>query len=162
MEKAMETITNYLNENNFSFEDIEHIPVMTALPAIPELVALGYADIKNLLLVNESGQYFHVCSHVEKEFKIKDLAHELECRRLSFVSEEELKEKYNVYPGIVSILNLIEGNRDNVVVILDKALTKETKICFHPNVNNHMYAFDFMDAVKLLKSLGVNYKLINL
>lgn len=162
MEKAMETITKYLNDNNFEFEDIEHIPVMTALPAIPELVERGYADIKNLLLVNEAGKYFHVCSHVEKEFKIKDLANILECKKLSFVSEEVLKEKYNVYPGIVSILNLIEGNRDDVTVIFDKALTKETKVCFHPNVNNHMYAFGFMDAIKLLKSLQVNYKLVNL
>ncbi len=162
MSEQMKRIHDFLNENGFEFEDIEHVPVLTALPAIPELVERGYADIKNLLLVNSKGQYFHVCSHVEKQYKIKDLALQLECDRLSFVDEKLLDEKYHVYPGIVSILNLIEGNRDNVTVILDKSLTKEKKICFHPNQDNHMYAFNVMDAIKLLKFLKVPYKLLDI
>lgn len=162
MNQAMENISKFLDENNFKYEIIKHVPVMTALPPIPELVELGYADIKNLLLVNSSNKYFHVCTHVEKQFKIKDLANQLECNRLSFVSEEVLDEKYHVYPGIVSILNLIDANRDNVTVILDKALTKETKICFHPNQNDHMFAFEVMEAIKLLKFLNVPYKLIDI
>ncbi|MFV0498719.1 MAG: YbaK/EbsC family protein [Bacilli bacterium] len=162
MSEVMNRITKFLDENNFEYEVIEHVPVMTALPAIPELVERGYADIKNLLLTDSKGKYFHVCSHVEKEFKIKDIANMVECNRLSFVSEEELDNKYHVYPGIVSILNLIEGNRENVTVILDKDLTKENKICFHPNQNDHMYAFKLMEAIKLLKFLKVPYKMIKL
>lgn len=162
MNKQMKSITDFLNNNDFKYEVIEHVPVMTALPPIPELVEKGYADIKNLLLTNSKGSYYHVCSHVEKQFAIKDLAEKLECKRLSFVNEDELKSKYFVVPGVVSILNLIEGNRDNVVVILDKSLTKEKKICFHPNQNDHMYAFEVMEAIKLLKFLKVPYKLVEL
>ncbi len=162
MNEQMKNVTKYLDDNNFQYEDIKHVPVMTALPPIPELVERGYADIKNLLLVDSKNNYYHVCCHVEKQFKIKDLANMLELNRLSFVSEETLDEKYHVYPGIVSILNLIEGNRDNVTVILDKALTKEKKICFHPNQNDHMYAFEMMETIKLIKHLNVPYKLLNI
>ncbi len=162
MNDAKEVITKYLMENNFEYEEIKHVPVMSALPPIPELVEKGYADIKNLLLIDDKGKFYHVCAHVEKQFKIKDLAQILECKKLSFVNEDVLLEKYKVYPGIVSILNLIEASRENVTVIIDKSLTKEKKMCFHPNQNDHMYAFDVMVVLKYLKSLNVEYKLIDI
>lgn len=164
MSGQMKFITQFLTNHEIQFEDIKHEPVLTALPPIPELVDLGYCDIKNLLLTtnNSKEEYYLVCSSVYKQFKINNLAKKIGSSRLSFVSKETLYEKLGVYPGIVSILNLIEGDTSNITVILDMQLQNEKMLCFHPNQNNHMYAFTPNDVCKYLDLINVPYKFIEI
>ncbi len=164
MNEQMKSIMKFLDDNNIVYESIKHKPVLTALPPIPELVEKGYCDIKNLMLTtkNKNEEYYLVCSNVYKEFKIKDLASQIGSSRLTFVSKEWLDENLGVYPGIVSILNLVEGRRDGITLIIDKELTDETKLCFHPNQNDYMFAFSVDEFYKLLEVLKIDYKIVDI
>ncbi len=160
----MDKINEFLDDNNFDYIKIKHEPTLTVLPPIQEVVDLGFANVKNLMLTTSNKQelYYMVCAPVLKQFKTNVIAKQIESSRLTFVSEEYLKTSLLITPGFVSILNLISGDKSNLTVVIDKCLLVEERICFPPNRDDYMYAFKPKDVLKLLDLLNVNYKIVDI
>ncbi len=160
----MEKITKFLDDNNFDYIKIKHKPTLTVLPPIQEVVELGFANVKNLMLTTSNKQevYYMVCAPVTKQFKTNVIAKQIGSSRLTFVTEEYLNNKLLITPGFVSILNLISGDSTNLTVIIDEDLLKEKRICFPPNRDDYMYAFNPNDVLKILELLNLSYRVIRI
>lgn len=160
----MEHILKFLDDNHIEYELVPHERRLTALPPIPEVVEKGYLPLKNLLLTtnNKTEIYYMVCAPVVKQFKTNTFAKQIESSRLSFVNEEVLKTKLGVYPGIVSILNLINGDKSNVCVVLDESILSATKVCYPPNRDDLMLAFEPKEVLRLLEMLEIDVKIVNI
>ena len=71
----------------------------------------------------------------DKPFKTKDLSAQLGVSRLSFASEDHMRELLDVLPGSVSVLALMNDPENRVRLVIDQAVLAEEYVGCHPCQN---------------------------
>lgn len=97
----------------------------------------------------------------EKRLEIKKL-NDIVGDKLHFGKEENLKEKMNLTPGIVSLFGLIYDKNREIKVYIDKSIEEEEIITFHPNDNTATVFIKTEDMFRILSELGYEYNLVQL
>ena len=141
-----------LDHLGISYQKVEH-PAITSVKNIP--FTLPGPQVKNLLLKAKKGkQIYLVILPDEKQANLKQLADQLEEKRLSFVSEEQLKDLLGVAPGTVTPLALMHDKNHLIKVIIDSDIDQKSTVGFHPNINTTTLILKFTDFLTILTHLA--------
>ena len=158
MDKVLET----LKEMQIDYEIITHPPVFTSKEADEYVKDRDGIFSKTLLLSNRKDKNFYlIIIDDKKRLNMKNLS-TLLGQRLHFAKEEKLMQKMGVKPGSVSLFGLLNNKEKDIKVLIDKEVTKENKINFHPNNNTATLFIKVEDMFKFLNNLNFNYEIIDL
>ena len=91
----------------------------------------------------------------DKEFRTKDLSHQIGSARLSFADGTFMSEMLGVEPGSVSVLGLMNDKNNKVRLLIDKDILKEDYIGCHPCKNTSSLKISTSDFLeKILPALS--------
>lgn len=118
---------------------------------------------KNLFITNnKKNQYYLFILPLEKKINLKLAQEELKESRLSFGDEKTLEEKLKIKSGSVSVFNIINVEKTDIIFVIDKEILTYKKVGFHPNINTLTVEFDPKELPKILEKFNVNYKFIEM
>ena len=143
-----------LEKYNFSYAVYEH----PAVYSIEELAALNipYKEqiVKNLFLRDDKKKnYYLVTVPGHKTVNLKSLSERMHSRKLSFASEEKLRELLLLEKGHVTPIGVLNNVQKNVIAVFDNGLRGQ-QIGIHPMENNATVFLAFEAVVKLVQDHG--------
>ena len=143
-----------LDKYQFIYEVHEHSAVYT----MEELDALHIPQseqiVKNLFLRDDKKKnYYLVTVPGHKTVNLKSLSERIPSRKLSFASEESLRELLMLERGHVTPLGVLNNTQKNVIAVFDKSLQNQ-RIGIHPMENTATIFIAFEDIKKLIKDHG--------
>lgn len=155
MEKS-KVVYKVLDELNITYKVHRHPAVYTSEEAEKYVDdSMEGSRCKNLFLRNQKGnKHFIVIIDHSKRVDLKELAKNLEERKISFASENRLDKYLGLLPGSVSPFGLINDQNREVIVVIDEELKNEEKINFHPNINTETLTLLLKDFERFLEWAG--------
>ncbi len=142
--------------------DHEHADTIEACEDVEKI--LGCKICKNLLLTNrqQTAVYF-LAMPGEKPFKTKILSKQIGSARLSFASEEQMMRTLNITPGSVSVLGLINDEKKEVRLLVDRDLLTEEYFGCHPCINTSSLKIKTDDVMnKIIPAAGHSVEYVEL
>jgi Ala-tRNA(Pro) deacylase len=129
-------LLQFLNENKFLYQRVEHPPVYTCAEAERLRPDIDAISTKNLFLCDKKGRNFYLAvTTCEKSMDFKQLAEQLGISKLRLGSEENLERLLGVSRGAVTVLGLVNDVEHQVELWIDtEAWSGENFLC-HPLVN---------------------------
>lgn len=145
-------IYDLLNTLGITYERIDHF----AISSVKNVdIDLPCPQVKNLVLKAKKGKRLYlVILHDEKQADLKHIAEKLDEKRLSFASEDTLKEVLGVCPGAVTPLALIQDVAKKITVIIDSEVDVTDTVGFHPGVNTTTLIMQYQEFLIYLHHLG--------
>lgn len=133
----------------------DHDALFTMNALAPVEAALGCGVAKNLFLANrQQTDLYLLIMPGDKPFKTKYLSAQLGCSRLSFGSEELLRDYLGVTHGSASVLCLLRDEANRVRLLGDRELLGAEDFACHPCRNTSTLRFPTADLInKLLPAL---------
>jgi Ala-tRNA(Pro) deacylase len=126
----------FLKDNQFTYQRLEHPAVFTCAEAELHRPALPAVSTKNLFLCDKKGRrFFLVVTACEKTMDLAHLATELGVAHLRFGSEENLYRLLGVMRGAVTTLGLVNDAAHQVELWLDAEIWLGERFLCHPLVN---------------------------
>lgn len=152
-----------LERLGISFEYHEHPPVATIEDAKIHWQNLNSGRCKNIFFRNHKGDrhYLVILEHL-RQLNIRDLEQRLKQGKLSFASDQRLKNYLGVEPGSVSPFGLINDSGHHVHLFIDEKLNESERLSFHPNINTASLVLSRPDFLKFLNYMGNTYEFIKL
>lgn len=140
-----------LDKYHFMYKAYEHPAVYT----IEELDALNIPHkehiVKNLFLRDDKKKnYYLVTVPGHKTVNLKGLSEKIQSRKLSFASEEKLRELLMLEKGHVTPIGVLNNLQRNVIVVFDNSLRGQ-QMGIHPMENTATVFLDFEDVMKLIE-----------
>lgn len=152
-----------LERLGITFDYYEHPEAPTIEIAAQFYRGEGTTLCKNLFFRNHKGnRHYLVIMDSRHPMDIHDLEHRLHQGKLSFASEERLMRCLGVRPGSVSLFALVNDERHDVTLFVDRNLLDATKVSFHPNDNRASLVISVDDMLKFIKAVGSPYEILNL
>lgn len=149
-------VFDYLNELNVWHEITEH-PAVYNMEELSE-VKLPYpdADAKNLFVRDDKKRNYYLISvKGDKRVDLKEFRKQNDTRRLSFASENDLKDILKLIPGSVTPLGLLNDEERQVHFYLDKSFFDDEQIIgVHPNDNTATVWLKVPDLVNMIEKHG--------
>ncbi len=156
-----EKVIKELKNLNIEFNLIEHPAIFSEKDEEGLDLKFNSTSFKNLFLRNKKKDTFYLyCLPAKKRGNIKVLEKILDEKKLCFGTEEELFEKLAITPGSVSVLNIIEKEKTDVIFILDNEIKESKLVGFHPNDNKYTVEINYKDIEKVLEKYNVEYKYV--
>jgi Ala-tRNA(Pro) deacylase len=126
----------FLDENHFPYERIEHPAVFTCAEAELHRPQQPAVSTKNLFLCDKKARRFIlVVTACAKTMDLKVLAEQINVRNLRFGSPENLARMLGVTPGSVTMMALINDAQHQVELWLDEEIWQGQLFQSHPLVN---------------------------
>jgi Ala-tRNA(Pro) deacylase len=143
-----------LDQYQMTYEACEHPAVYT----IEEMDALNLPHservAKNLFLRDDKKQHYYLVTVPgHKTVNLKSLSEKIASRKLTFASEESLRELLILEKGHVTPLGVLNNEEKNVIVVFDKSLQNQ-QIGIHPMENTATIFMAFEDVEKLVEDHG--------
>lgn len=111
--------------------------------------------VKNLFLRDDKKQrYFLVVMHQDKQANLKNLQLQLQSRRLSFASEEDLKLYLGLKKGSVTPFGILNDANCRVEVAFDQQIINFPCIGVHPNENTATVWLAYSDLERVIQEHG--------
>lgn len=152
IEKNEQKVYDILNLLEIKYARYEHKPVYTVSEAQELDILIPGGKCKNLFLRNGKGDiHYLVILDENKRADLKALAKQIGVTRLSFASEDRLYKYLKLTPGSVTPFGIINDVNREVMVLIDKDITNEELVNFHPNVNTATIGISYMDFEKFIK-----------
>jgi Ala-tRNA(Pro) deacylase len=148
-------VYDILQDLKIEYKIYKHKPVVT----IEDINNLGIdmegQECKNLFLKNsKADSHYLVVLEDTKRADLRHLARAIGSTRLSFASEESLEKQLQLTPGAVTPFGLINDDKKEIVVLLDKDLIGQDKLNFHPNVNTATITVSYEGLSRFLEWRG--------
>lgn len=151
----MEECQAFLRQHAIAFDQYDHPPIATCKEAESLRIDIPGEPTKNLFLREKKGdQFFLVTIGHAKRADLKALSNALECKRLSFGSEKELKQLLGVLPGSVTPLGLMHDTNHHVKYICDTHIWDAERIQCHPCRNDATVVIPHYGFTKFFKITG--------
>ena len=158
----MKEVKNFLDNLNIKYDIVNHPAVFTADEADKYIEGMDGVPSKTMFLAGKKDKNFYLfVLNDTKRLDIKKL-NNLIGDKLHFGKENDLKQKMNLVPGMVSIFGLLNNKDHDIKVFIDKAITYENKITFHPNDNTTTMFISVNDMYKFLNTLDYKYEIIDM
>ena len=120
-----EKVYTFLQENDIDFERVENDPARTMEECKLISEKLGCHIAKTLFLTNRQQTKFYLyLMPDDKPFVTKEFSKNLGISRVSFASEELLREKMGVEPGAATVFCLLLESAKDVQLVIDKEIAK--------------------------------------
>lgn len=145
---------------NIKYEQIEHPAVFTVEEAKDIVYKIDGIGCKNIFLSNNKEEYYLVILKDDKRANIKEITKIINSSRLSFASEEKLKEILGLERGSVTPFGIINDKDNKVTLLIDSELQNK-KLLFHPNRNTATVSITFSDLIKFIEYQNHKYIIIN-
>ena len=158
----MKEVKNFLDSLNIKYDIVNHPAVFTTDEADKYIEGMDGVPSKTMFLAGKKDKNFYLfVLNDTKRLDIKKL-NNLIGDKLHFGKEDDLKQKMNLVPGMVSIFGLLNNKDHDIKVFIDKAITYENKITFHPNDNTATMFISVNDMYKFLNTLDYKYEIIDM
>ncbi|RZV45102.1 MAG: prolyl-tRNA synthetase associated domain-containing protein [Acidimicrobiales bacterium] len=131
----------------------EHKAVFTVEESAEIKANLPGGHTKNLFLKDKNGQFFLICALGDTQVPVNKLHRIFECKRLSFGKPEPLLEHLGVTPGSVTFFAIMNDTKNQVKLVLDKALFDHDIVNFHPMENTATTAIAADDLIIFAKAV---------
>lgn len=157
-------VYNLLDELGIEYFRSDHEPLetMEACRGVDE--ALEVTICKNLFLCNSQKTNFYLLIMPGyKKFMTKDLSKQIGSARLSFGPSEYMERFLDISPGSVSIMGLMNDKDNQVRLLIDEEILKETFFACHPCINTSSIRFSTVDLLnKVIPAMGHEPTFVNL
>lgn len=155
MNNIRKKVIDAIESMNIKYDIIEHPAVYT----IDEMDQLNIDSndeiVKNLFLRDDKKKnYFLIVLQKNKKVNLKEIRKELNCRPLSFASEEDLGKYMELTKGSVTPLGILNDTDCRVNVIFDKDILLFKRIGVHPNDNTATVWICPQDLEFIIKNHG--------
>lgn len=148
--KAEQQIVQFLKQSAISYDLLRHKAIYTVKEIDFELPA---TKVKNLFLKGKNSFYLVVLPE-NKRAPLKEIAHEVGEKHLSFASDQRLSQFLHSTQGAVSPLGLLFDTKQQVQLIIDNQIDTRENIGFHPNQNDKTLIFSFPDFLAFLTQIN--------
>ena len=126
----------FLDDNGFVYERVEHPAVFTCAEAELHRPKVPAVSTKNLFLCDKKARrFFLVVTSCEKTVKLDVLSKRLGVAYLRFASEENLSKHLGVTRGAVTMMGLVNDTENLVDLWIDSEIWSGETFLSHPLVN---------------------------
>lgn len=158
-----ELVATTLDELTIPFEIVEHPPALTTEEADGYIEGVEGVRTKSMFLTNKKKTaYYLVIMDDQKRLDMEVLKEITGEKRIKMASTDSLMEKMKLPAGVVSIFGLLNNEEKDIKVYIDKEITEEKRMSFHPNVNTKTIFLNTEEVFKFLDSFGYNYSIVEL
>ena len=163
MKKEIETY-DFLDSLGIEYDRIDHEAAFTMEVCEEIDKVLGGKTCKNLFLCNrQKTNYYLLLMPGDKPFKTKDLSQQIGSARLSFASEDDMRELLNLTPGSVTILGLMYDKEHRVKLLVDEEVLEDEYFGCHPCINTSSIKMKTTEVFeKILPALEQDYVMVSL
>lgn len=161
MNNIRKKVFDVIESLDISYEVVEHPAAYT----IEEMDKLSIDSknevVKNLFVRDDKKKrYFLIILQKDKRVDLKEIRKELNCRPLSFASEEDLCKYMKLSKGSVTPFGVLNDYDCKVEVVLDKDILSFERIGVHPNDNTATVFICPQDLETIMKKHGNNISYI--
>ena len=136
MKSERQKVFDYLFEMNINCDIVEHPAVYTIEDMDNLHIDANNQVVKNLFVRDDNKKRFFLISvRKDKRVDLKVLRAKLNCRPLSFASENALKEILGLDKGSVTPFGVLNDTSCKVEVVIDNDVRNFHHIGIHPNDN---------------------------
>ena len=154
-------VLEYLKRHDIPYESVEHPAVYTSAQAKALHLPHPEAEAKNLFLRDDKKRNYYLVTLREGiTAGLKEVQEKLGSRRLSFASEDDLRDLLGLHKGSVTPLGLLNDTEHRVQFFLDSYFAKRL-IGVHPNENTATVYLATEDMLTLLAENGAPPVLID-
>lgn len=148
-------VFDFLDSMEIEYGVIEH-PAVYTIEEMDQLQIDSKDEIvKNLFVRDDKkNRYFIIVLQKTKTVNLKGLRQRLDCRPLSFASEEDLQKYLNLNKGAVTPLGVLNDEVRRVEVVIDQDILQFDQVGVHPNDNTATVWLRPQDLEAVIKSHG--------
>lgn len=159
----------YLDQNDIYYDIcIKHSEVLRCSESskyyqrFSDYLGDDYSICKNLLVHEKKGDKntYLIITDSNKQVDLSSVREVLECRKLEFVKEEEMKELIHATPGNVSLFSLIYDQESKVKLVIDEDLLTKSSLAFHPLYNGMSLFLDPQECLKFTRLIQKEVEVI--
>jgi Ala-tRNA(Pro) deacylase len=123
----------------------------------------GVSYCKNLFLcTRQMTQFYLLLIGIDKKFRTAEVSKQIGSSRLSFGTGEKLIELLGEKPGAVSPMGLLFDHRKAIIVLIDRDVTVQPRVCVHPCVNTASVILSSDDLLKYIRACGNDIKYVDI
>ena len=156
-------VKEYLNSMGIQFKIVEHEPAYTTEEADKYIEGHDGVRTKTMFICNKKKtNYYMIIMDDTKRLDMNKFKEIVSEKQMKMASEESLKEKLGIKPGMVSPFGLLNNDEKDVKIYMDKEIITEEIMTFHPNDNTKTLFITTKDLFKYLENIGYELNIIEL
>ena len=156
-------VKEYLNALGIQFKIVEHEPAYTTEEADKYIEGHEGVRTKTMFICNKKKiNYYMIIMDDSKRLDMNKFKEIVSEKQMKMASEEALKEKLGIEPGMVSPFGLLNNDEKDVKICMDKEIITEEIMTFHPNDNTKTLFITTKDLFKYLENIGYELNIIKL
>lgn len=156
-------VKEYLNSIGIEFKIVEHEPAYTTEEADKYIEGHDGVRTKTMFICNKKKtNYYMIIMDDSKRLDMNKFKEIVSEKQMKMASEESLKEKLGIKPGMVSPFGLLNNDEKDVKIYMDKEIITEEIMTFHPNDNTKTLFITTKDLFKYFENIGYEINIIEL
>lgn len=156
-------VKEYLNSIGIEFKIVEHEPAYTTEEADKYIEGHDGVRTKTMFICNKKKtNYYMIIIDDSKRLDMNKFKEIVSEKQMKMASEEALKEKLGIEPGMVSPFGLLNNDEKDVKIYMDKEIITEEIMTFHPNDNTKTLFITTKDLFKYFENIGYKLNIIEL
>ena len=156
-------VKEYLNKIGIQFKIVEHEPAYTTEEADKYIEGYDGVRTKTMFICNKKKtNYYMIIMDDSKRLDMNTFKEIVSEKQIKMASEEALKEKLGIEPGMVSPFGLLNNDEKDVKIYMDKEIITEEIMTFHPNDNTKTLFITTKDLFKYFENIGYEINIIEL
>ena len=156
-------VKEYLNSIGIEFKIVEHEPAYTTEEADKYIEGHEGVRTKTMFICNKKKtNYYMIIMDDSKRLDMNKFKEIVSEKQMKMASEEALKEKLGIEPGMVSPFGLLNNDEKDVKIYMDKQIITEEIMTFHPNDNTKTLFITTKDLFKYFENIGYEINIIEL
>lgn len=156
-------VKNKLDELNIEFKIVEHPPALTTEEADKFIEGHEGVRTKSMFLTDRKKRNFYLVILDDYKRLDMDLFKDIVCeKKVKMASEKSLMEKMKLPAGTVSPFCLLNNEDHDVKFFMDKEISDQEIMTFHPNTNEKTLFIKTKDLYKFLDNIGYEVNIIEL
>lgn len=156
-------VKEYLNTIGIQFKIVEHEPAYTTEEADKYIEGHDGVRTKTMFICNKKKtNYYMIIMDDSKRLDMNKFKEIVSEKQMKMASEEALKEKLGIKPGMVSPFGLLNNDEKDVKIYMDKEIITEEIMTFHPNDNTRTLFITTKGLFKYFENIGYEINIIEL
>ena len=152
-----------LSERGIEFEAVAHEPALTTEQADRFIEGIEGVRTKTMFLTNKkkTAWYLLIMDDI-KRLDMMRFGEIVGSKRIKMTSPNNLFEKMELPPGVVSPFGLLNNADKDISVYIDREILGAGRMSFHPNTNEKTIFIQTPDLIDFVASLGYDVNVVDL
>lgn len=163
LEKEIRTY-DLLDRLGIEYQRVDHEAKMTIAACNDVDQLLDITICKNLFLCNsKKTEFFLLVMPGDKRFVTKEVSKMIGSTRLAFADESYMEEFMDITPGSVTILGLMNDQKNRIHLLIDKEVAEAEYFGCHPCINTSSLKIRTKDILEnFLPAVDHEYRVLEL